>query len=134
MVEALSPASHKYVELYIRAPRFTMGSEAVQELGRVLGSRLTYLELRACQLAKEFWPVVWGHLAGLQQLIVWERVAGDTCTEDVASFCSHATHPLQLHLESELYKRLEAGSGRFEEQCRVGGVPQVTVTEWKRNP
>jgi hypothetical protein len=132
MLEALSPISNRNVELCIDAENFTLGSEAVQELGRVLGSRLTCLELRDCQVAKEFWPVVWAYLAGLQQLMVWEWVTGAISAEAVASFCSHATHPLQLHLESMLYKQLEAGSGRFEEQCRVGGVPQVTVTEWKK--
>jgi hypothetical protein len=131
MLQALPPVSHKDVELCIHAPSFTVGSEAVEELGRVLGSRLTCLELRECQLARSFWPAVWGHLTGLQQLIVAKQTAGDISAEDVASFCSRATHPLQLQLGPELYKQLEAGDWRFEEQCRVAGAPQVTVTECK---
>jgi hypothetical protein len=132
MLEALLPVGDRDVELCVYAPRFVMGSEAVQELGRVLGRHLTGLELQQCQLEKHFWPAVWGHLAGLQQLNVSDQAASDISTEDVVSFCSHATHPLQLILSPVLYKRLEAGSGRFEEQCRVKGVPQVTVTEWER--
>jgi hypothetical protein len=131
MLEALSPVSHKDLNLCIEAPSFTMGSGAVEELGRVLGSRLTSLELCKCKLEKSFLPAVWAHLPGLQQLLMWEWVTGEISAETVASFCSHATHPLQLTLRPELYKKLEAGSGRFEEQCRIWGVPQVTVTEWK---
>jgi hypothetical protein len=103
----------------------------VQELGRVLGSRLTCLELQACQLTKDFWPAVWGHLAGLQHIYLWHEAASEVSAETVASFCSHATRPLQLTLTPQLYHRLEAGSGRFEEQCRVKGVPEVTVIKWK---
>jgi hypothetical protein len=133
MLSALSPVSHKDVELSIVTQYFTMGSEAVQALERVLGSRLTCLDLQQGRLAKEFWQAVWAHLPGLQQLILHDQLREQISSRDVASFCSHATHPLQLTFGSELYNQLEAGSGSFEEQCRISGVPQVTVTEWKKN-
>jgi hypothetical protein len=60
-----------------------------------------------------------------------KEVTGAISAEDVASFCSHATHPLELGLSSAMYDQLGASSGRFEEQCRLRGVPQVTVTEWE---
>jgi hypothetical protein len=130
MLQGLSLVSDKEVELFIQSPFFCMGSEAVRELDRVLGSRLTCLELHDCRLERDFLPAVWAHLPGLTHLLL-SLSSSEVSAEDVASFCSHATHPLQLALHSYLYEEFKAGSRRFQEQCRIWKVPQVTVTEWK---
>jgi hypothetical protein len=46
--------------------------------------------LGRCILSDDFWPAIWSHLPGLQQLTVGRGVSGATAHE-LANFCSCAT-------------------------------------------
>jgi hypothetical protein len=126
LLSALAPVASKDVKLSIYMPEAALGASAVQQLGVTLGSSLKELVLEKCELSDDFWPAVWAHLPGLQQLGVEDSVGGASRAAELAFFCSRATRPLQLNLGKGLYREVE---GRLERQCRVWGVPQVTVTE-----
>jgi hypothetical protein len=120
---ALAPLASKEVSLSIVIPELLAGASVVQQLGGALGSRLWKLVLWECDLSDDFWPAVWAHLPGLQQLTVSDYVCGAISAEQLTSFCSHATRPLQLYLEHKLFSRVHA-EGKLE---RRSGLPQVTV-------
>jgi hypothetical protein len=123
---ALALLSSREVHLTIDMPEISTRGSTIQQLGEALGSSLKKLTLYQCDLSDDFWPAVWAHLPGLQQLAVTHLVHGSIGPEQLASFCSHAARPLQLNLGLELYEQAQGG-GRLERQCRVWGVPQVTV-------
>jgi hypothetical protein len=58
-----------------------------------------------------------------------EQALEDVSTESLASFCSHASRPLQFTLGRDLCTTIGAGfsAERQEQQCRRWGVPQVAV-------
>jgi hypothetical protein len=102
-------------------------ASVIEQLGRVLGGSLRHLEIKGSQLVTDFWPAVWSHLPGLQQLTLGPY-ASPLTSDDLASFCSSATRPLQLGLRLEQAQLDQVGpTSRLEEACRVKGVPQVTV-------
>jgi hypothetical protein len=109
-------------------PAAVTGGLAVQQLGGALGTSLKQLVLQRCALSEDFWPAVWAHLPGLQQLTVEDNVYGFIGMDELASFCGGATHPLQLNLGQRLYKKVGA-EGKLDQEGRWRGVPQVTVTE-----
>jgi hypothetical protein len=129
---ALSALANKKVQLRISGLGYhhvAVGEQEVQGMGRALGPALTQLHLSGCHITPAFWPAVWAHLPGLQQLTVGQTSYQSSylITEaDIASFCSLATRPLQLVLGRRLYDRL-GGSETLERQCQVGGIPKVTV-------
>jgi hypothetical protein len=128
LVPSLALLSSKEVKLSIDMCEAAVGASEVQQLGSVLGSSLKQLVLGECEVTDDFWPAVWTHLPGLQQLTIRGSASGAIGTDELASFCSHATRPLQLNLWKYLYNRVGA-DGKLERQCRVWGVPQVTVAE-----
>jgi hypothetical protein len=125
LLPALAALASKEVKVSIDMPAAVLGASAVQQMGGALGSSLKQVVLRGCGLSPDFWPAVWAHLPGLQQLTVGDKVHGAIGVHEVAAFCSHATRPLQLNLRQDLHKEM---GGKLEEQCQVWGVPQVTVT------
>jgi hypothetical protein len=128
LICALAPLAGKEVGLSVYMPEATVGAFEVQQLGAVLGSSLKQLMLRDCQLLEDFWTAVWAHLPGLQQLRVGDNVRGAIGVDVLAVFCSRATRPLQLNLGQALYQEV---GGRLKWQCRLWGVPQVTVAAVK---
>jgi hypothetical protein len=148
LIPALALLASKEVKLSIDYSEAALGASAVQQLGATLGNSLKHLVLEECLLSDDFWLAVRAHLPGLQQLtigdtahklpntfwsVAWARlqqlaVRGNVyCAIDVqelASFCSHATRPLQLSLGQRLYKQVE---GKLDQEGRWMGAPQVTV-------
>jgi hypothetical protein len=127
LVPALAPLASKEVNLAIAMPKGALGASAVQQLGVTLGSSLKQLVLESCELSGDFWPAVWAHLPGLQQLTVADVVSGVISAHELAVFCGRAARPLQLNLGHQLCQRV-GPEGQLERQCRLWGVPQVTVT------
>jgi hypothetical protein len=124
LVRALAPLVGKAVRLCITVPQVVTGAAEVEQLGVTLGSSLKTLDLWECELSDDFWPAVWAHLPGLQQLWVGDMVHGATSAPELAAFCARATRPLQLNLDELLHDNV---SGILERQCQVWGVPQVTI-------
>jgi hypothetical protein len=127
LMGALAPLAGKEVSLSINDRDSLIEAPAVQQLGATLGNSLRQLVLEACELSPDFWPAVWAHLPGLQQLTVSDQVKGASSATELAVFCSRAMRPLQLNLGPGL---LEQVGGKLEEQCQVWGGPQVTVAEF----
>jgi hypothetical protein len=134
--EALSAVTSRRVQLTLHAESALLQESTVHKLGRALGERLVDLKLQDCLLCEDFWAAVWAHLPGLQHLTLWDPSPGpgtanlEVSQETLTTFCSHATHQLQLRLGRKLYDRLGVSSWRLEEQSRgpgEEGVPQVTV-------
>jgi hypothetical protein len=126
VIEELSILSSKQVS--VQMGTCSIGAPQVHQLETALGSSLKHLKLRWCTIDPSFWPAVWRHLPELQRLEVCdERVQQQQqiAPGDVASFCSHATHPLQLILSKDLYQAVQGD--QLEQLCRTWGVPQVTV-------
>jgi hypothetical protein len=122
----LSVLSSKQVQLSIDAWRLTAGSAVVKATGRVVGSSLVELELLGHSLSQGFWPAVWAHLPGLQQLTL-SLSPGQTQGADITSFCKLATHPLQLTLEEGMCQDVGGIS-----KLQMLGTPVVTVTTFNR--
>jgi hypothetical protein len=123
---SLGPLVSKEVQLPICTPGVPTGASEVQQLGGALGSSLKHLVLQVCEVSDGFWPAVWDHLPGLQQLTVEDRVGGAVGAHELSVFCGRAARPLQLNLEGDLYREVE---GRLDQEGRWMGAPQVTVTE-----
>jgi hypothetical protein len=119
LLAALAPLANKEVALSIWLPKALVGASAVQQLGVTLGSSLKQLVLSWCDLSQDFWPAVWAHLPGLQQLTISH---GAINARELEDFCSSATRPLQVNLGHKLYREVGA-EGKFEGQCRVCCVP-----------
>jgi hypothetical protein len=126
-VTALSVFANRQVEVSINYKEACFTDSVVEQLGRALGFSLRQLHIYGGHISKSFWPAVWAHLPGLEQLTLGPHAGGAVDLDDLASFCSRAARPLQLGLSGGLYSLLEPVD-RLEEQCRVWGVPQVTVT------
>jgi hypothetical protein len=126
LLAALAPLASKEVKLVINMSEAALGAPAVQQMGVTLGSSLKHLWLNTGELSEDFWPAVWAHLPGLQQLTVSDDVDGPTGAHQLAVFCSRTTRPLQLNLGRWLYEKVGA---KLERQCQLWGVPHVTVTE-----
>jgi hypothetical protein len=73
---ALAPLGDKEVHLYMKTPDAGVGASEVQQLGGALGSSLKQLVLQECELSDDYWPAVWAHLSGLQQLSIWDGHVG----------------------------------------------------------
>jgi hypothetical protein len=130
VLEILSAVISKKVQLCVSGSGAVLSTTAVQKLSRALGARLSGLELKGCLLKQEFWPAVWAHLPGRQQLTLHDSLSQQISARDLVSFCSHAARPLQLKLGKNLTHQLGGGGSQwFEEHARVWGVPQVTVTK-----
>jgi hypothetical protein len=131
LLEALSAVASKHVQLGLDAKWALLDEPAVQKLGTALGQRLTGLQLQRCDLCDEFWAAVWAHLPGLQRLTLCDSLLdiNEISQETLTSFCSHATHPLQLRLGRQLHDRLGDISRKLKEQRRARGKggPRVTV-------
>jgi hypothetical protein len=125
LIRALAPLASKEVKLSIWFPTVFTGASEVQQLGVTLGSSLKQLVLEACRVGYDFWPAVWAHLPGLQQLTVTDIVFGSLGVDELSSFCSGATHPLQLNLGRDLYKEV---GGKLDQEGRWMGASEVTVT------
>jgi hypothetical protein len=134
IIAALPTLVSKQLHIILNTGGFEMGTSEVQVLGAVLGSRLVQLTLSRGLLRKGFWPAVWAHLPGLEQLSITNGVLQreHMCTEglakwDLASFCSQATHPLELRLGKSFYRSLGA-AGKLPELCPSNGsAPYVAV-------
>jgi hypothetical protein len=123
--QALSSlAAKQEVDLRLHLDEHSLGAAQVQQLGRALGSRLKQLTVVSCTLQSSFWPAVWRYLPGLERLEI-QNYVGYLEQADMACFCSHATHPLQLVLTLYVFTYREE---QLEQLCRTWGVPQVTVT------
>jgi hypothetical protein len=81
-----------------------------------------------CTVLQDFWPAVWRHLPGLQELTIFMGVLGAISSSDIAAFCSTATRPLSLRLFTDIHRPVGPAEQQ-EQQCRTWGTPQVTVTE-----
>jgi hypothetical protein len=121
-------ATKEVLELSISTPTFDMGASVVTALGAVVGGTLAHLQLVECHLSADFWPAVWAHLPGLQVLTVRCRQPSDISLPDLASFCSSATHPLQLKLSPSLFTRFQQ-SKELQEQVNGQGMPLVKVVQ-----
>jgi hypothetical protein len=128
-VSALAALAGRKVQLTVDAQGFRMAGEIVEHLGGTLGHSLTHLKLRVCRVPGDFWPAVWRHLPGLQELSLRSSVEGAVSSSDIAAFCSHATRPLSLRLDRLLHRAL-GPSKQLEQQCHTWGVPHVTVSEF----
>jgi hypothetical protein len=129
VVSALAALANKEVQLeFVSAAQLQVAGDIIQHLGATLGHRLTHLSLIGCTILHGFWPAMWRHLPGLQELSLWNNVAGAVSSKDIAAFCSHATRPLSLRLTTCLYSSVGPAE-QLEQQCRTWGVPQVTVRE-----
>jgi hypothetical protein len=126
MLGALAPLPSMQVQLFLASPGVGVGASAMQELGTALGTRLQQLVLKRCGLEEDFWPAVWAHLPGLHMLRVGDDVYGAVDVHAITFFCSHARRPLRLTLGRDLYEEV-GPADMLEKQCRVWGVPQVTV-------
>jgi hypothetical protein len=124
LIPALAPLAGKEVKLCIDMPDAAFEASEVQELGVTLGSSLKQLMVKQCFLSPDFWPSVWAHLPGLQQLGVGDSVYGAVSVHDFTPFCSRATRPLQLSLGQERYKEI---GQLLQKYCSVWGVPHVTI-------
>jgi hypothetical protein len=125
---ALALLVGKEVSLSLDMPGVAAGASLVQQLGATFGSSLQHLMLQKCDLSPDFWPAVWAHLPGLQQLTVGDGVYGAAGAHELIFFCSRATRPLRLNLGQALHRQVGA-HGKLEGLCQLWGVPQVTVTE-----
>jgi hypothetical protein len=76
LLGAQAPLASKEVKLSIYMPQALLKASAVWQLGSALGSSLKALVLWQCRLLNTFWPAVWVHLPGLQQLTVSDKVCG----------------------------------------------------------
>jgi hypothetical protein len=124
---AMSALSPRQVHISVNAHQVRFTASVIEQLGRAPGASLKHLEIFGGQLPSDFWPAVWAHLPGLQQLTLGPYVDPLT-SEHLVSFCSSATRPLQLGLRLEQAQLDQVGpTSRLEEACRVKGVPQVTV-------
>jgi hypothetical protein len=126
-LSALAALANKEVQLSVMAPEVQMTREVVQCLGATFGRSLTRLTLLICSIPHDFWPAVWRHLPGLQELRLWNGAVGAVTCADIAAFCSHATRPLSLRLGRGLYAQI-APAEQLEQQCRTWGAAQVAVT------
>jgi hypothetical protein len=126
---ALAPLSSREVKLTIVISECLTGACIIQQLGGALGSSLKRLVLGDCDLSDDFWPAVWAHLPGLQQLTVTDKVRGSIGPQQITSFCSQAVRPLQFNLRQGLYEQFQAGA----QLNTAGGVPQVTVAKFAGN-
>jgi hypothetical protein len=127
LVPALAPLASKEVKLSIHMPEAALGASEVQQLGVTLGSSLKQLVLEVCELSDDFWPAVWAHLPGLQQLTVTDDVYGSFGVDELSSFCSGATRPLQLKLSQAFIEELRE-EGDLDQGDRWMGAPHITVT------
>jgi hypothetical protein len=137
-VSALAALVDRKVQVSIGTGRWSLAADIVgrlqatggivQHLGATLGHSLTFLQLSNCTILHDFWPAVWRHLPGLQELELLTPVIGAVSSRDIAAFCSHATRPLRLVLGRRVYSSVGPPE-HLEQQCRTWGVPQVTVTE-----
>jgi hypothetical protein len=122
----LSLLSSRQVQLSIDAPGLAAGSAIVKAAGRALGDSLRQLELKRDNFAKDFWPAVWAHLPGLEQLTLHIQ-PGKTGRRDITVFCKRATRPLQLRLMERPYTKYSDIS-----KLQALSTPLVTITtsEW----
>jgi hypothetical protein len=126
---ALATLASKQVQLDVDIWGAHLRASDIQLLGSILGPNLTHLTVENLLLSQDLWPAVWAHLPGLQQLeLRGEDEAEAPSAESLAAFCSHATRPLQLALSRGLYTRTTVSAERLQAECRVWGVPQVTVS------
>jgi hypothetical protein len=127
-VAALSGLTNKQLELSINdTDEVWFNASLIQQLGRALGSSLTRLEVTSGHISRDFWPAVWAHLPGLQQLSLGPCIDRDTIfSEDIAAFCTHAAHPLQLSLHNGL-SGMVCPPGRLQAMGSIWGRPHVTV-------
>jgi hypothetical protein len=107
-------------------PNLDVGAAMVADLGRAVGITLAHLELVDCRMSPDFWPPVWARLPGLKTLTVSGKSSVLITSQDVASFCSSATHPLQLLLDQDLYTRYQQ---REQQPDIQQGEPLVTVKQ-----
>jgi hypothetical protein len=126
MLEALPALVSKSVHLNLYAPQVVMDGATVQDLSTAVGARLTGLILDACQLPDEFWPAMWAHLSGLQELTLGNDIASELTASSLVSYCKATTHPLQLELSQGWCTKL-GGAGQLQQQLQQSGVTQVTV-------
>jgi hypothetical protein len=124
LIRALAPLAGKEVKLSIDMPEADLEASEVQQMGVTLGTSLKQLMVKQCCLSPDFWPAVWAHLPGLQQLGFGDNVCGAVSVHDFTPFCSRAIRPLQLSLGKERYK--EVGQ-LLQKYCSLWGVPHVTI-------
>jgi hypothetical protein len=127
-VAALSGFGNRELQLSIsNSDEVVWDAALLEQLGRVLGSSLTDLEIRSGHICRDFWPAVWAHLPRLTQLSLGCYLHMDTIhSQDIVAFCIRAARPLQL----QLYEGLEGQVGpaeRLQELCTLWGGPLVTI-------
>jgi hypothetical protein len=70
----------KELQLTLEAGRYSIAADItgdiVEHLGATLGPSLTHLTLSRCSVHHDFWPAVWRHLPGLQELSIADNVVG----------------------------------------------------------
>jgi hypothetical protein len=129
---ALGAVANKEVQLTVDAGGLSMAADILEHLGATLGASLTHLTLATCSITHDFWPAVWRHLPGLQELSIGSSVGGVVSSNVIKTFCSRATRPLSLKLGTRLFISVVLAE-QLEQQRRTWGAPQVTVTELTTN-
>jgi hypothetical protein len=127
-VSALAAWASRKVQLVIDVRPLSMSAHIVEHLQAQIGASLTHLTLQVDTIRHDFWPAVWRHLPGLEELSIWSDLSMSVSSSDIAAFCSHATRPLSLRLGGHVHHRV-GPIEQLEQQCRTWGTPQVTVTE-----
>jgi hypothetical protein len=127
-VAALSGLTNKQLQLSISSMVVLYDAALIEQLGRALGTSLIRLDLSSSNISRDFWPAVWAHLPGLQQLSLGEYIHGTAVhLADLAAFCTHAPRPLQLCLDASLEEAL-GSADLLQELGSIWGRPQVTVS------
>jgi hypothetical protein len=126
IIAALSGLAVKQLELTISTDEGLYDAALLEQLGSILGSSLTHLEVESGHICRDFWPAVWAHLPGLQRLSLGEWIHKDNIhLEDLGAFCMRAAHPLQLCLDEHLVEE-EGLAARLQALGSIWGSPQVT--------
>jgi hypothetical protein len=134
MCAALSGFAIQQLDLTIQAERtdeISFDASLLQQLGSILGSSLTHLQVERGHICRDFWPAVWAHLPRLQRFSLGRYIdSDDICLDDLGAFCTHAARPLQLCLDVHLMERV-GPVDRLQELGGIWGAPRVTVTYYE---
>jgi hypothetical protein len=127
-VAALSGFANRELQLSISSSdRVVYDAPLLQQLGRIVGSGLTQLEIGNGHICRDFWPAVWAHLPRLTQLSLGCYLHMDNIySQDIVAFCIRAARPLQLCLDEGLEGHV-GPADRLQELCTFWGGPQVTI-------
>jgi hypothetical protein len=128
-LSVLSYMDSKQVQLIVDAVRAEMGAPQVQLLHQALGSRLTHLTLKRCSsLAADLWSALWCNLPALCVFTLGDHLPQDITAQQLTSFCTSATRPLQLIIGEGLLSKLSVSKEWLEQQCTDSEFLELVIT------